>query len=139
MPTRMDHGRKRQVRLVVSLTLAVLLASGLVYTSFSAADPALSPSQLLAQAKPGVTYELTGTVVKGSVRHLADGDLDFSLADRAGGGRAVEVLYSGQVPDPFRVGRELIVTGGMRSGRFDAQPGSMITKCPSKYAPAKSG
>ncbi|HUB76461.1 MAG TPA: cytochrome c maturation protein CcmE, partial [Solirubrobacteraceae bacterium] len=67
----------------------------------------------------------------------ADGVLDFRLADRSGGGRAVAVVYSGQVPDPFRVGRELIVTGGMRGSRFIAQPGSMVTKCPSKYAPAK--
>ena len=43
----MTPPRKRQVRLVVSLTLAVLLASGLIYTSFAASDPALTPSQLL--------------------------------------------------------------------------------------------
>ena len=61
----MNSGRKRHVRLVVSLTLAVALASGLVYTSFSAADPALTPTQLLAKAQPGVTYQLTGTVVAG--------------------------------------------------------------------------
>jgi cytochrome c-type biogenesis protein CcmE len=134
----MNPGRKRQVRLVVSLTLAVLLASGLIYTSFSAADEALTPTQLLARATSGVEYDLTGTVVKGSVRHLANGVLDFSLADRAGGGRAVPVIYSGAVPDPFRVGRELIVTVSKHGARFVAEPGSMITKCPSKYSPAKS-
>ncbi len=134
----MNPPRKRQVRLVVSLTLAVLLASGLIYTSFSAADEALTPTQLLARATPGVEYDLTGTVVKGTVRHLANGVLDFSLADRAGGGRTVPVIYSGAVPDPFRVGRELIVTVSKRGARFVAQPGSMITKCPSKYSPAKS-
>lgn len=134
----MNPGRKRQVRLVVSLTLAVLLAGGLIYTSFSAADEALTPTQLLAQAKPGVNYQLTGTVVKGSVRHLADGVLDFRLADRAGGGRSVTVSYTGAVPDPFRVGRELIVSVSERGAGFVATPNSMITKCPSKYSPAKS-
>jgi cytochrome c-type biogenesis protein CcmE len=134
----MNPGRKRQVRLVVCLTLAVLLASALVYTSFAASDPALSPTQLLARAHTGVTYELTGTVVEGSVRHLPDGVLDFSLADRAGGGAAVPVVYTGAVPDPFRVGRELIVTVSKHAGSYVAQPGSMITKCPSKYSPAKS-
>lgn len=134
----MNPGRKRQVRLVVCLTLAVLLASALVYTSFAASDPALSPTQLLTRAKTGVTYQLTGTVVKGSVRHLPDGVLDFSLADRAGGGAAIPVVYTGAVPDPFRVGRELIVTVSKQAGGYVAQPGSMITKCPSKYSPAKS-
>lgn len=134
----MNPGRKRQVRLVVSLALAVVLASALVYTSFAAGDEALTPTQLIARAQPGVTYQLTGTVVKGSVRRLPDGILDFSLADRAGAGDAVPVVYSGAVPDPFRVGRELIVTVSKHGGRYVAQAGSMVTKCPSKYSPAKA-
>ncbi|MGD0196779.1 MAG: cytochrome c maturation protein CcmE [Solirubrobacteraceae bacterium] len=134
----MDPGRKRRLRLIVCLTAAVLLAGGLMYTSFSVAAEALTPTQLLAQAKPGVTYQLTGTVVAGSVRHLPDGALDFSLADRGGASRTIAVDYSGAVPDPFRVGRELIVSGTMHGSSFIASPGSMITKCPSKYSPAKS-
>lgn len=134
----MDPGRKRRLRLVVCLTLAVALAAGLVYTSFSAAAQALTPTQLLTRAKPGVTYQLTGTVVGGSVRRLPDGVLDFRLADRSGAGRTIAVSYTGAVPDPFRVGRELIVTGTVHGTSFIASPGSMITKCPSKYSPAKS-
>jgi cytochrome c-type biogenesis protein CcmE len=134
----MTPPRKRQVRLVVSLTLAVLLASGLIYTSFSAADPALTPSQLVRQAKQGTDIQLTGTVVRHSVHDLAGGAVDFALADRAGGGPTVEVEYSGSVPPTFEVGRELIVTGELRGRTFVAQPSSMVTKCPSKYAAAPS-
>jgi cytochrome c-type biogenesis protein CcmE len=132
----MNPGRKRRVRIVVCLALAVALAAGLIYTSFSAAAQALSPTQLLREARPGVTYQLTGTVVRGSVERRSNGVLDFRLADRAGGGRSIAVRYSGAVPDPFRVGRELIVTGMVRGASFVASPGSMITKCPSKYSPA---
>lgn len=135
----MTPPRKRQVRLVVSLTLAVLLASGLIYTSFASSDSALSPSQLLRQDRAGENVQLTGTVVKGSERELADGQTDFRLADRAGGGRSVRVAYSGSVPPTFQPGRELIVTGALKAGTFVAQPGSMITKCPSKYSAAPSG
>jgi cytochrome c-type biogenesis protein CcmE len=134
----MHPARKRQVRLIVCLTLAVVLAGGLMYTSFSAADEALTPTQLLARAQRGVEYDLSGTVVKGSVHQLPNGVLDFRLADRAGGGRSVLVHYTGAVPDPFRVGRELIVTVSKSGSAFVASPGSMITKCPSKYSPAKS-
>jgi cytochrome c-type biogenesis protein CcmE len=134
----MTPPRKRQVRLVVSLTLAVLLASGLIYTSFSAADPALTPSQLIRQAKQGTDIQLTGTVVRHSVHDLASGAVDFALADRAGGGPTVEVDYSGSVPPTFEVGRELIVTGELRGRTFVAQPSSMVTKCPSKYTAAPS-
>jgi cytochrome c-type biogenesis protein CcmE len=134
----MTPPRKRQVRLIVSLTLAVLLASGLIYTSFSAADPALTPTQLLRQGKAGTDIQLTGTVVKHSVVDGSNGAVDFELADRTGGGPAVEVDYSGSVPPTFEVGRELIVTGQLRGHTFVAQPSSMVTKCPSKYSAAPS-
>ena len=134
----MTPPRKRQVRLVVSLTLAVVLASGLIYTSFSAASPALTPSQLLRQAKPGTDIQLTGTVVSHSVVDRSGGAVDFELADRTGGGPAVEVDYSGSVPPTFEAGRELIVTGELKGRTFVAQPSSMVTKCPSKYSAAPS-
>ena len=134
----MTPPRKRQVRLIVCLTLAVLLASGLIYTSFAASDPALTPSQLLREA-PGRNVQLTGTVIKPSIHNHTDGVVDFRLADRAGDGTSVAVVYSGSVPSAFAVGRELIVTGQLQRGRFLAQPGSMITKCPSKYSAAPSG
>jgi cytochrome c-type biogenesis protein CcmE len=134
----MTPPRKRQARLVVSLTLAVVLAGGLMYTSFSAADPALTPSQLIRLGKPGSDIQLTGTVVKHSVHDLASGAVDFALADRAGGGPTVEVDYTGSVPPTFEVGRELIVTGQLKGRTFIAQPSSMVTKCPSKYTAAPS-
>lgn len=135
----MTPPRKRQVRLIVCLTLAVLLASGLVYTSFAASDPALTPSQLLHASAPSRNVQLTGTVLKNSVRDQRNGVVNFRLADRAGDGVSVPVVYSGSVPAAFAPGRELIVTGELKRGAFLAQPGSMITKCPSKYSAAPSG
>ena len=79
----MNPAHKRTVRLTLALSAAVLLASALIYTSFSAASPALSPSQLVRQAQPGRSYQLTGTVVAGSV-HREGAVLDFSVEDRAG-------------------------------------------------------
>ena len=68
----MDPARKRRIRLTVALTAALVLAGGLVYTSFSAGSPAKTPTELLAGSKTGVTYKLTGKVADGSVKH--DGD-----------------------------------------------------------------
>jgi cytochrome c-type biogenesis protein CcmE len=130
----MNPARKRTIRLVVALTVAVTLASALIYTSFSAASPALSPSQLMRQAVPGRSYQLTGTVVSHSVKH--DGDvLVFSVRDRAGGA-SVPVRYSGEVPDPFKEGREVIVTVSKQGGAYVGERNSLITKCPSKYKAA---
>ena len=130
----MNPARKRTTRLIVALSAAVVLASALIYTSFSAASPALTPSQLVHQAQTGRTYQVTGTVVQGSVRR-AGGVLDFSVQDRAGG-TAIPLAYTGTVPDPFREGREVIVTVEKRGGRFVGERNSLITKCPSKYKTA---
>lgn len=129
----MDPDRKRKIRLVVALSAAVLLAAGLVYTSFSASSEAKEPSQLLT-AQPGQTYDLTGVVVPGSIsRHASE--LDFRVADRGGAGHAsIPVRYTGEVPDPFRAGREIIVTGRLsEGGTLMGQRDSLITKCPSKF------
>ena len=81
----MNPSRKRKVRLIVALGAAVVLASALIYTSFSAASPAITPTQLLHEAQPGRSYVLTGTVAAGSVHRTGGGVLDFAVADRVGG------------------------------------------------------
>jgi cytochrome c-type biogenesis protein CcmE len=127
----MSPTRKRTVRLAVALSAAVVLASALIYTSFSAASPTVTPSQLLRDAVPGHSYQLTGKVQSGSVRREGQ-TLRFSVQDRAGGA-VVPLSYTGTVPDPFREGREVIVTVEKQGGRYVGQRDSLITKCPSKY------
>jgi cytochrome c-type biogenesis protein CcmE len=126
-----DPQRKRKIRLVAALSAAVLLAAALVYTSFSAASEAKEPSQLLGAA-PGVSYDLTGTVVPGSIRHHGDG-LRFRVSDREGGRPTLPVRYSGTVPDPFRGGREIVLTGEVHHGVFVGERDTLVTKCPSKF------
>jgi cytochrome c-type biogenesis protein CcmE len=132
----MDPDRKRTIRLVVALSAAVLLAVALVYTSFNASTEAKEPSQLLT-SQPGDSYDVTGVVVPGSV-HRRGSQLDFRVADRqsdgSAGPKSVPVRYSGEVPDPFRAGREIIVTGTLASsGVLEGKRDSLITKCPSKF------
>jgi cytochrome c-type biogenesis protein CcmE len=127
----MDPDRKRKIRLVVALTAALLLTAGLVYTSFSASSETRTPADL--QGVQGGNYELTGVVSDGSVRHHGS-QLDFVVADRDNPSATIPVSYSGQIPDPFREGREVIVSGTVRNGTFVADKDSLITKCPSKYS-----
>ena len=128
----MDPARKRKIRLVVTLGIAVCLAATLLYTSFSASTEASKPSEL----KPGRSYEVTGRVVNASVKR--DGDrLRFRIRDRDGT-QSVPVVYSGVVPDPFREGREVIVSGELRQGTFVAERDSLVTKCPSKFTKDKT-
>jgi cytochrome c-type biogenesis protein CcmE len=127
----MDPNVKRKIRLVVALSAAVLLAVGLVYTSFSASSEAKQPSDLI-NASSGGSYEMTGVVVPGSIQHHGS-QLDFRVADREDSTKSIPVSYRGEIPDPFRDGREVVVTGSVQNGRFMAERDTLITKCPSKY------
>ena len=132
----MDPHRKRQIRLVAALSAALLLAGALVYTSFTASTQARVPSQLVRSARPGESYQLTGSVVAGSI-HRRGAALLFRVRDR-GGGASIPIRYIGAVPDPFRAGREVIVDVRRAGGVFVGERDSLVTKCPSKFSRARS-
>jgi cytochrome c-type biogenesis protein CcmE len=131
-----DPARKRKIRLVVALGVAVLLAAALVYTSFSASSEAKEPSQLIGVS--GGSYELTGRVVKGSVRHEGEA-IRFRVADRDDATRSIPVTYAGTIPDPFRGGREIVLSGTVERGTFVGERDTLVTKCPSKFTTSSSG
>jgi cytochrome c-type biogenesis protein CcmE len=121
-------------RLVIALSIAALLAVFLLYTSIAGGGtPAVAPSELADHAGK---VSLGGRVV-GTPTGDAHGDgLRFVLRDISGNAPdRVTVVYTGSVPDQFRTGRDLVVEGRMQGGVFVAERGSMVTKCPSKYAP----
>jgi len=134
---RVDPSRKRAIRLTVALTAALILASALVYVSFSAGRDEVTAGQLLRIARPGSSYILAGTVLDGSVRH--DGTaLLFRVRDPKLK-VSVPVRYTGVVPDPFRAGRGVLVTvheAAAPGAAFIGEANSLTTKCPSKYQAA---
>jgi len=122
---------------VIALSVAAALAVFIVYTALAGNGVAqLTPSTLA-----GHTGDVT---LVGAVVGPVSGDahatpMRFALEDVQGRDSArVPVSYRGSVPDLFRVGRHIVVEGTLRNGVFVAKPGSLVTKCPSKYAPAKS-
>lgn len=125
-------------RLVIALSVAAVLAVFLLYTSIAGGgNPSIAPSQL--QGRSG-EVQLAGLVVGPVAGDAHAGGLRFSLRDIGGEANStVVVRYSGSVPDLFKVGRHIVIDGRLRRGVFVAEPGSMITKCPSKYAPKQSG
>jgi len=126
----MNPARKRKIRLVVALSAAVMLAVALVITSINASSEAVQPSDLQT-ARAGVSYQLTGKVQDGTVRTTTDG-VTFRVRDRTGT-MSVPVSYTGAVPDPFREGREVIVTVRKEGTTFVGERDSLVTKCPSKF------
>ena len=123
-------------RLVVALSVAAVLAIFLLYTSIAGGGtPSLRPSQLAGHTgKVSLVGKVVGT--PSGDAHAARG-LRFTLRD-VQGTATMPVVYHGTVPDLFRSGRDVVVDGHLRNGVFVAVPGSLLTKCPSKYSPKSS-
>ena len=128
----MDPDRKRKIRLVVALSAAVLLAAALVYTSFSASSEARAAVRARRRQRRQLRAHRRGRRRARSSTRASE--LHFEVADRDDPSATIPVVYTGTVPDPFRDGREVIVTGTVKDGTFVAEQDSLITKCPSKFA-----
>jgi cytochrome c-type biogenesis protein CcmE len=126
----------RSARLVIALSVAAVLAVFLLYVSIAGGRTAqLKPSELKGHRGE---VSLVGKVV-GPV-HGAGYDkngLRFGVGD-IGGTKTVPVFYRGSVPDQFKLGRHVVVNGRYTHGVFVAKRDSLVTKCPSKYAPKKT-
>jgi cytochrome c-type biogenesis protein CcmE len=123
--------RRSPVRLVLALSVAAALAIFLLYTSIAGGGtPQVKPSQLAGRTG---TVSLVGVVLKpvSGDAYRAQG-LHFRIRDRTGTA-SVPVVFHGSVPDLFRPGREVVLSGKMplRNGAFMAT--GLVTKCPSKY------
>jgi cytochrome c-type biogenesis protein CcmE len=117
---------------VIALSVAALLAIFLLYTSFAGgATPSLQPSEL--KGREG-RVAVSGTVV-GPIRREGR-TIRFTLRDVEGTAR-VPVTYSGSVPDLFEVDRSIHLQGELRDGVFVGKADTLVTKCPSKYAPKR--
>ena len=121
-------------RLVVALAVAGVLAIFLVYTAISGTTPALQPSNLNGRTdKVSLTGKVIGPVTGDSHQ---PGGLRFSLHNINGVSPTIPIVYRGSVPDLFKVGRDVNLTGQLVGGSFQAT--ALTTKCPSKYTSSSS-
>jgi cytochrome c-type biogenesis protein CcmE len=119
--------------LVIALSVAAVLAVFLLYVSIAGGRTAqVKPSELTTHAG---TVNLVGRVV-GQARGAgySKNGLRFRVGDIKGTA-TVPVVYHGSVPDQFKTGRDVVVSGRYAHGVFVAKRDTLVTKCPSKYSP----
>lgn len=135
---------RSRLRFLIAISLAVVLGGYLAYTSLGGTlETYASPGELATQTAQK-TYRLNGKVAAGSPKDAAglaqsSEGLTFTVVDKKDPGKTVDVLYRGDVPDQFKDGREVVVTGQMENGVFVARPDSLVTLCPSKFTDAADG
>ena len=90
--------------------------------------------ELLDQADTiaGQTVRVSGTVAPGVEKSGLE--MQFVIVDNTGLDASLTVVYSGNAPDTFEVGNQVVVEGEYdASGFFQAE--SILTKCSSRYVP----
>jgi len=122
------------------IIVGVIALAGLVYIVITAFQHGTTPyytASTIFQQGASVTQETVR--VSGVLSAITQGggtsnsQWQFVLTDS---GKDLPVAYQGIVPDAFKTGNTLMVEGRLdAAGVFQAQ--SIITKCPSKYEPAK--
>lgn len=126
--------RSSPARLVIALGVAAMLAVFLVYTSIAGGTPQLKPSQLKGRTGE---VSLVGQVVAPVQR--SGRTIRFRVKDIGGASATrLAVTYTGSVPEMFRAGRDISLKGKLRNGTFVGEPGTLVTKCPSKYTAEKT-
>jgi len=93
----------------------------------------VSEAQSEGQKLTGKGIRISGHVQPGSVRKADDGTtVDFEVYEKTTG-LAIQVTYSGLIPDTFKDNAEVVVEGvyDARDPSFKAT--TLLAKCPSKY------
>src|SRR5215813_2111776 len=126
-------------RLVIAIAVASLLSVFLMYQVVHGSGMLLVSVAQLQSDTSGAqkrTVQLTGTAVSCTDGPCSTSQAPFNFTMKDDGSpRTVQVRYvGGSVPDAFKEGRHVIVTGKLENGTFVAQADSLITKCPSKYS-----
>lgn len=131
----------RRFRLITALGMAVVLATFMLYVGIKGGDvqePLLQAHELVSMrdVASSQTVQVDG-IAAGPIRGEQGERFSFYVTGRDGG-HETKVDYRGSVPDAFRVGRNVIIKGRLRKASdgelvFKATPGSLVTKCPSKF------
>ncbi|SRR6187399_649389 len=119
--------------LIVGGTLTVLLARSVREDSqfYKHVDEVMNAPD----AWYGKKLQLHGFVVDKSISWVPE-KLDYRFTVK-NGDQTVSASYTGIVPDGFKDGAEVVLTGKLTPAGFVVAPGGVSAKCPSKYEEQK--
>ena len=81
----------------------------------------------------GKPMNLHGYVVEGSIEKRRN-SLDYRFKVK-NGDHVVQAMYTGTVPDTFKDGAEVVLTGTLGPEGFQVERDGVMAKCPSRYDP----
>jgi cytochrome c-type biogenesis protein CcmE len=134
----------RYIKIAATTVVLVLAFAGLLWSTLrDAAEYFKNVNEVTAnrQAWEGKPMQLHGYVVRGSLLQKRDSlEYKFKIqnnpARASEPGDAVDVSYTGIVPDTFKEEAEVVLKGRLASDGFHTVPNGVVAKCPSKYEAA---
>jgi cytochrome c-type biogenesis protein CcmE len=123
--------KKSRTRLLIATgVIVVVFVVGVVFLVQKQGAYYRQVSDLTTGQYDGKNVKVGGRVVDGTINRDASG-VHFEIQDLTGKNDSVEVTYSGQMPNTFDSGVDVVVIGKYASNVITAD--QLQTKCPSKY------
>jgi cytochrome c-type biogenesis protein CcmE len=125
--------KKSRTRLLVATGVIVaVFIVGVVFLVQKQGAYYRQVSDLAAGQYDGKNVKVGGKVLDGTIKRDAAG-VRFTIEDLTGKSAKVNVLYSGQMPNTFDAGVDVVVIGKYASNGALITADQLQTKCPSKY------
>ena len=123
-----------RIKVVVSVVVLALAFSVLLWSTLrEGAEYYKHVDEVMVSSQQwdGKQIQLHGFVVPGSILVRSDTlEYRFQLQNQ---GSIVSASYTGIVPDTFKDGAEVVLSGKLTDHNFMVSPNGVMAKCPSKY------
>jgi cytochrome c-type biogenesis protein CcmE len=125
--------KKSRTRLLIATgVIVVVFIVGVVFLVQKQGAYYRQVSDLATGQYDGKNVKVGGRVLDGTIKRDAAG-VRFTIEDLTGESAKVNVLYSGQMPNTFDAGVDVVVIGKYASNGALITADQLQTKCPSKY------
>jgi cytochrome c-type biogenesis protein CcmE len=125
--------KKSRTRLLVATgVIVVVFVIGVVFLVQRQGAYYRQVSDLTTGQYDGKNVKVGGKVLSGTIKRDPSG-VHFTIEDLTGKTDTVNVLYSGQMPNTFDAGVDVVVIGKYASNGGLITADQLQTKCPSKY------
>jgi cytochrome c-type biogenesis protein CcmE len=125
--------KKSRTRLLIATgVIVVVFVIGVVFLVQKQGAYYRQVSDLTTGQYDGKNVKVGGKVLDGTIDRDASG-VHFTIQDLTGKTDTVKVTYSGQMPNTFQDGVDVVIVGKYAATDGTISADQLQTKCPSKY------
>ena len=125
--------KKARTRLIVATgVIVVVFVAGIIYIVSQQGAYYRQVGELASGDYDGKNVQVGGRVLNGTITR-DDAGVHFTIQDLNGASDTVKVDFSGQMPNTFAEGVDVVVVGKYSAEQGLIAADELQTKCPSKY------